>query len=146
MGKSTLIGASVLAVTMLMAVSAQAGKPAPVTSCGSVSGAFVQVCQTNNDLDGRTFGIDPEYIGSCAPGERGNCYESVAQKLGSAWQKFPIKKDDAWQAVCTILDDAYTWTYDSKKPKLTEGGYTDLKSAVQELALYVDDTPCPTKD
>lgn len=163
MGKSTLIGASVLAAAMLLAVSAQAGKPDgsnksnnsnqpdPITECDTVQGEFKTVCLTNNKLYAIfTYVLPvqpPEYIGSCEPGGRGDCYESVAQKLGSAHQKWKVNKyDDAWNAACTILDDAYTWAYMSKKPKLTEAGYAELKEAVQALALYVNDKECPAKD
>lgn len=139
MGKTTLFGATMVAVSMTVTVSAQAGPPAPFVDCEYydsgpiVDEEFKAACVAN-----LTVKDNGHYIGSCAE-DGGRCYESVAQKLGSALDKYRKQKtNDALIATCTIYRDADTWA-NSKKPKLSEAGFALLTAAVDALANHIEE-------
>ena len=137
MGKKTLFGASMLAVSMMMTVSAQAGKPGEFNgNCIGYGSAnpFRDLCETNVEL-----GFEG-YIGSCDGG--GRCDDSVDNKLNSPLDKhMKGKVDDAMASVCSIGDNAITWA-GARKAKLTEDGLTDLLADVESLAVVVSGGTC----
>lgn len=138
MGKATLFGAAMLAVSMIT-VSAQAGPPAPFENCENYPAEdqefreFQNVCAANLELKN-----GGHYLNSCAD-DGGKCDDSVDNKLRSALDKYlKGKTDDALMATCTIYDNAETWA-NSKRPKLTEEGFDFLAPAVDALADHIED-------
>lgn len=135
MGKATLFGAAMLAVSMIT-VSAQAGPPAPFENCDYYADqdeAFKAVCAANVEVKN-----GGHYINSCAD-DGGKCDDSVDNKLRSALDKYlKGKTDDALMATCTIYDNAKTWA-NSKRPKLTEEGFDFLAPAVDALADHIEE-------